>query len=310
MSANSLLELFSSYPYKSLQQKIQKIDQKTIINYYLEKFEKAEFSCIHKENGRPAGCISSVRFSFLSDFFKKNIYTIADFIARESSGNIYQSLIRELLEKNHKMDFAICKVPLDDYSAVNALVNAGFYYICSEAHLTCNLENTTIPQAEDFSGVSGCSEEDLPQVLEIASRSHENIRYYYDNYFDNSRVDQLYRRILQDEFKSSNAEIFVYREDKTVAGFISIIYNRRLSELMGRGYASLDFIGVDTSRQHSGIGLILNNYALSRLRSRNISIISVKTMASNYPALRLLAKTGFFPTSQNIVLHYRSKTAI
>ncbi len=51
-----------------------------------------------------------------------------------------------------------------------------------------------------------------------------------------------------------------------------------------------------------------NVQLLNYLKKNDITVVSVKTMASNYRAIRLLTKNSFILSSQNTVLHWFNKT--
>jgi len=135
---NHLYELFNQYKFKYFQQKIQNINRKRIIKFYIDNFLNSSYKFISYDNQEPIGLISFSKVKFLDKYFKKNIYIVKDFLAVDSSKEIYSDLLKNVNYKN--IDFLMIKVPVSDYNAINTLTKTGFYYVCTETYLSLNIK--------------------------------------------------------------------------------------------------------------------------------------------------------------------------
>ncbi len=309
-----------NYSFKEYQLKKQKIDKTKLANRFADSFSNCKYSCLHYKDSKDRGddlakneligLASIKRFDALSKICDKGVYFLKDFVVQNNDELEYGNLINKICNKySNQFDFLIVRQPVDNNNAINALTKKGFYYVCSESIYT--LTNLTkrddIHLGEKAKYIRKVNKADLPRLKKIASYNHNYKRYLFDNFFEENQIMQLYEEVIENSFKKPDHEIFIYEKDGVIMGFISYIINKDLSNSMGVNYASLDYITVDHKYQKEGLGILLSNYALLKLKEDHKSeIISVKTMANNYQAINLLSKINFSKTSEALILHYKN----
>ncbi len=294
---------FRNYTYKKFQHRIQQIDPEQMAAFYSEKFRAEENTFFFPDQGQARGIASLVYMPCFSRAIDREVYFLKTFIAGEDEEKVYRELACRVT-KAVPRGFIISKVPVDNQNSINALSGTGFYYVCTESVFSLNAGKLAEIDQSGFEQVFPCSEAMLPGLTRISAANHRDVRYYYDANFPHDKIKNYFSSIVRQSFRHPHHRVFVYRCDNEIAGFITVIINKQLGELMHSGYGSLDYIVVDKKFQRQNIGYTLNNYALAFLQKEGIINISVKTMGSNYQAMRLLTKNRFIITSQNLVLHH------
>lgn len=297
-------KLFLQYGYKDFQHDRQFVDGKKLALEYEKKFLSEKYNYLYRENNKIIGAASMNFFKTLSEIWDKNVFFVRDFVVDEKIKDSYDNLLKEFLEKYEKdIDFLIIKQPIDNYNAINALIKNNFYYVCNEVIYTLNLTKH-VPEAVRASEfVREAEEKDLDFIKKMVYGNHKFNRYLFDPVFSISDVTKLYEKVIEQSFKNKHHRIYVYEKNGKILGFITTIYNQKISYMMDNRYGSFDYIIVDEKFQKQGIASSLMHHALIDFLKEDIRIVSVKTMANNYPSIRLLIKDNFFVTSQNIVLH-------
>ena len=301
-------ELFYQYRYKQFQHHLQSLNTENLINKYIADLEKYPYKFIEQHDQQVRGLLSFTPFSTLSKILKQRIFFLNHFLI-DDRYSTYQQLFLVAFQKfSQEIDFLISRQPINNVKAVNSLLKNGFYYVCGESIFTLNLAKYQIPEIKDQGCISLAQQEDLAEIKSIAKFNHKHNRYLNDSFFDKKNIHQLFEKTLEYSFAHPDHNICVYKKNKQIVGYISFIHNKNLSQDIGNAtYGSLDYIVIDERFQNNNIGYALNNYALQQLKAKKVNIISVKTMANNYPAIRLLLKNHFVITSQNVILHYLKK---
>lgn len=301
--SSTFQDLFFNYPYKEFQLKSLGLDPKLMAQYYSSRAEKAKNKYTSEH---PFGLATLSPFSDFSKLFNKAFFLLDNFIS-EGGESGYLKLAAQFTAKGSQADFIIAKIPVDASDSTRALLSSGFYYVCSEAVFSADITKLPPIETKGFENARKSTLADLPILTEISKSTHLDIRYYFDPFFDKQVIKEYYASLLEQSLNSTSQDIFSYEEGGKVLGFITVIYNKALSDFTGQKYGSLDYIAVDSSAQNKSIGYILNNFALYQLKEMGYRYISVKTMGSNYRAIRLLQKNSFQLTSQNTILHYNRK---
>ncbi len=309
MNQLSLKSFFQTYPYKQFQQFFSKINQSIVAENQLNSFLKDPICFILEDNntGLYQGIASMAFFPMTSIAFSMQCFLLKNFFVKKPTQALYDQLLEGLLKKTkNQVDFIISRQPVDNVLGIKALCLKNFYYVCMESVFTLPLEQVTFENLESFNHITMAEEKDLDVVFDLAKKNHAENRYLYDGFFDPTKVQDLYQQVIRQSYQKSNQALFVYRLKKKIIGFITTIKNQSLSQQMGFGYGSLDYIVVDKEFQKQNIGYFLNAYALKDLYKKGVLFASVKTMASNYKAIKLLHKNGFTLTSQNVLLHWKN----
>jgi ribosomal protein S18 acetylase RimI-like enzyme len=140
-------------------------------------------------------------------------------------------------------------------------------------------------------------------VLEIVEDTHVHNRFAYDPIIREDLARSLYRRLVENCFDQPQFTVLVARSLGTVEGFIISKTNETFFQVVGKKTGSLDLIGVRPAARNRGLGAELNRAALHRLAQDGVAYAAVRTLANNYPALRITFKTGFAITSTSLHFH-------
>ena len=308
--------LFASYPFKRFHLYLSKLDKHRLAEIYADNFYRDDIQELISINNHPLGLASLKRFSSLSTHFNLNAYFLKNFIHNEQVQNGYEKLLQNIFrnQKSNQLDFMITRQPVDNVEAINALLKYRFYYVATETVYDLNLQHINNIDNMDFELVeminpknydTHTNQQESDQIKKIAHDNHHDNRYLCDPFFAPEHVKRFYANIITDSLSKKNHEVFAYRLDGKIRGFITTIINEDFNHKMPYRYASLDYIAVDYPYQKKNIGYVLNNYALDHFRKRDIDFVSVKTMGSNYRAMRLLSKSRFVIGSQNMILHWK-----
>ena len=276
--------------------------------YYANSLEKGVLKGFVGHESDPKGLLS---LSHLSDFSKAmgfSIYLLKDYLVNKSDEKTYTNLEEEFKKITIQLSSHYClvaKPPIDDVQGINSLVKLGFYHVGGETFFSLDLDRIKDYQrVSSFQNIRLGEEKDLIELKILSNQSHFDIRYLYDPVFDVEAVKKYYANIVTNSFFKKNHFVFVYEEHGQIKGFLTAIINENIYQLTGRKLSSLDYISVSPSCQQKAIGFALNCYALNYLKKNGINAVCVKTMASNYRAIKLLRKNDFTLTSQNLVLHH------
>ncbi len=305
-----ITRLFMQYSFKEYQLEKQKIDKKRLAKNFAKNFKENKITYLYKEKNKVLGLASLQKFDALSNICKRNVFFLKDLVVEKNQQKTYENLINNLFNKyQDNFEFLINRQPVDNNPAINALLKKGFYYVCSESIYTLNkLQKKIISENKEFNHIKKATKKDLLFLQKIASNNHNYKRYLFDSFFKSVQIKDLYNKVIENSYEKKNHEIFVYKKNDKIKGFISFIINQKLSQAMKVNYASLDYITVDKRYQKEGIGYLLSEFALKTLKEKFKSeVISVKTMANNYQAINLLTKMNFCKTSESLILHYQKK---
>ena len=301
---NNLIHLFENYHYKNFQHKIQNLSTKKMIDFYVENFMNSKYKFdFDRENNK--GIISFKFFNTLSNVLNLNCFFLDHYLLQNEIEEDYQFLFKKSYEKYiNKIDFIIARQPIDSQKSIQALFKNNFYYVCSESIFSKNISKQEITDNDKFKNISIPKEEELSVIKEIALNYHKCNRYLRDEFFNPEIIQKLFERSIERTYKKN--WLYVYKEQGEILGYITFLINEKISSFHEKAsYGSLDYIVVKEKYQGKNIGFLLNQYAIRELQKKQVSFLSVKTMANNYPAIRLLHRDQFILTSQNVIMHLR-----
>jgi len=114
----------------------------------------------------------------------------------------------------------------------------------------------------------------------------------------------LYGNLVSKTVHMDSADTLIARDENGVLrGVVTYKTKPALTNFSSKNLASLDFIAVDSSYRCRGLGDIMNRSALKKIYDSDIDTVMVRTMVSNYQALRVLQKLNMKITSSDIILH-------
>lgn len=308
--------LFSNYSYKDYQQKLEKLSPenlKQLIDFFADHFLKQKKRLLLEDGEENAlGLVSLRDFSLLSSVLKLDAFLVRDFYASqqlklEKRRETYKKMTQWLQDQYcNKPSFASARIAIEDNLAISALTEANFYYVTSESLFCKTLTKNDFPKNFEsmITNIRPYKQGDLQQIKSIACENHKIGKFHCDVNFSHEEIKTIYVKTLESSLKCDRHKVFVYALGEEVIGFITVIENKSLSEKLGRGYGSLDYICVKKDHQKSGVGLALNLFGMDYLFKRHCATLYVKTLSHNYPAINLLNKSGFSLASTSLIYHY------
>jgi ribosomal protein S18 acetylase RimI-like enzyme len=293
------------YPFKDFQLRQLDIPKEKMLKYLQASLGGKQVNSAYlTEEGRLVGLISARHLPWLSGHFKANMFTLQHLLTLGKEPGYFQNMIRYLLDQVEDIDFLDCRVAAGDINAIQALENSGFRFVGNEIFLVRSLLKDPVDESYRHPECVPCPDDMQDQVFELAAKTHFHNRYMYDPEVAPDEAAAIYQRYLSGLAFNSDYHCLIKLEDGEVQGFIFYKYNKNLSHMVGRGYASLDFIGVNNAARNRGLGDALNRAALWHLSKMGVTHVVVRTLGSNYPALRIVHKVGFRITSSDLHFHH------
>ena len=310
-SGAEVKRLFDQYKYKDYQLKKLSISKSTMVDWLVNNLQQKHLQTFYlKNSGRVSGLLSARHQPWISKMLNLRSMCLVHFLASGQDPLLLKQLLEKFFSETQGFDFLSCRLPSGDVNAVNVLEDYGFHFVGNEVFMALDMKNYQEYENEDLHGFQRCPAHLWPQVIELIEKVHIHNRYMNDGRISNNKVRQIYKSYI-DEFGAKRPyRQIIYKEDDHVLGFIVYKFNRDLSRFVGRNYASLDFIGVDTEVRSKGIGYLLNMAALRDLAAEGADHVVVRTLGSNLPALRILSKAGFEVSSTDCQFHYWSPAQI
>jgi ribosomal protein S18 acetylase RimI-like enzyme len=297
--------LFKEYTHKDHQLRTLGIPKERMA-VYLEKTldEPGSHNICLRDNGRLVGLISLQFLPWMSEHFGLRMCAVRHLLARSDSPMVHTRLLRFVMEELKEVDFLDCRVAVDDIYSAHALEVCGFRYVGTEIFLGQVL-NPQPPPCDLPSGIEicPCRPEDRPEILDIVGETHVHNRFVYDPIIQEDTTRSLYRKLVANCFEAVSFRVLVARSERGVEGFLTFKMNPNFSQVSGIQCGSLDFIGVRPQTRTRGLGAALNRMALREMVQEGDKIAAVRTLASNYPALKTCFRTGFMITSTSLHFH-------
>ncbi len=297
-------KLFREYSHKDFQLQAMGISKASMAEFLKATLlEPESHNIILRDDGRLVGLISLQFLPWMSDHFGLRMYAVRHLLARSDSPLVHTRLLRVVIEELPDVDFLDCRVAVDDVYSAHALEVCAFRYVGTEIFLGQTLQNSVPRRIPPGINICPCRSEDRPPVLDIAAETHVHNRFVYDPNIHEKAAQSLYRKLLTHCFDAEPFQVLVARSEEGVEGFITFKMNRAFSRIVGMDCGSLDLIGVRPQTRSRGLGAALNRFALQQMAHNGARVAAVRTLASNYPALRTCFRTGFTVTSTSLHFH-------
>ena len=298
-------ELFAQHRFKDYQLRQLDIPKSTMVDWLAKNLNKQKISTWYlKESGKLQGFITAMPQTWISGMMEVNAVSLLHLLAEGQDFQRLKELLHIFFTSSQDFDFLDCRVASGDINAIHALEDFGFHFMGNEAYLVLNMKHYKAPQLENLSMCHSCPEHLWPQVIELSRQVHIHNRYMNDPRISRDMARKVYSGYISEFGRIDPYRTIIYQEDDRVAGFVLYKWNHGLSGFVGRNYASLDFIGVDPSARCRGIGHLLNTAALKDLAANGADHVVVRTLGNNFPAIRILSKSGFEISSLDCHFHY------
>lgn len=296
--------LFMEYPHKDFQLKSMKITKEGMTDYLENSLCSADIQSIcMRANGKLVGLISLKSLPCMSEHFGLKMYAVPHLLAGFEGPLVRARLLRYVMEELREVDFLDCRIAADDVYAARALEAVGFRYVGTEVYLGREIGGGELFEPPADIEIAECSRADREEVFEIIESTHVHNRFISDPLIQAEEAHSLYRKLVNNCFGQSQFTTLIARRHGAVQGFIIRKRNEAFSKIAGKKTGSLDFIGVRPDSQNKGLGAYLNRAALQGMAQQGVQYVGVRTLANNYPALRITFKTGFAVTSTSLHFH-------
>ena len=182
----------------------------------------------------------------------------------------------------------------DDSDAIALAEAQGFHL--RDVRMT--LKRTCLPAGEivPYPLVRGFRESDMPAMVSIARRSHQESRFYQDSHFSRVRCDELYETWIRRSCLGWANAVFVAEIGQEPIGYLTC-------HLSAEGRGSIGLFAVDEAWRGKGAGRQLVDASLDYFRQSRASSIEVITQGRNIRSQRLYQRCGFLPTSLQFWYH-------
>ena len=143
--------------------------------------------------------------------------------------------------------------------------------------------------------VRPATEEDVPALRRIASSTHRDTRFYFDEHFDRAKCDQLYATWIENSFRGFAQAVLVADTNQSPAAYLTC-------HLKG-DEAQIGLVGVSAKHQGQGLGTKLVQQFFAWSRQHNARRATVVTQGRNLAAQRLYQRNGFVTASLQLWYH-------
>ncbi len=189
-------------------------------------------------------------------------------------------------------------------AGLRALEAHGFRIVDGVLHFGIDLDEMgdEVPGAAN---VRDAREDDIPALRRLAANSFRYDRFHRDPVIAPEAADAVHANWVENGVRgATGCAVLVAELDGSPAGFFVLSEDPVARETLGVGVGALDLIGVDPSRQRSGIGAALSWASLARLRARGNRFAEVGTQIANLPASNLYARCGFQLVASSLTLRW------
>ena len=144
---------------------------------------------------------------------------------------------------------------------------------------------------------STASKKDISKLRKIGKDIYLDSRYYFDDNFKKSKVQEFYMNWVEKSVKKTfDDECYILLKKKNPIAYCSIKY-------LNNKESNIGLIGVDPEESGKGNGQIILNKVFNALYKKGIKRLSVASQGRNYSAQRLYQKAGFLTSSTELWYH-------
>ncbi len=316
----ALLELLQSYPFKSFQYDFLGVPKAGVARYQYEAFQRADLSrqafyTLESSEGIQ-GCFALGRHGWHSDLFGVECYRTSHMLAREPDCEpAAEALAHALAAEADALGAELTGVRVDaEHLAMqNALAREDFRLVGHSVKLALRGDRLDISLLNRYASgensgfvarVRPYAPADLDALQVIAQNSHQFSHYFNDPNLKRRGVERLFPEWVEKCAGGAAAAILVIEGDsgEDVAGFVTLLLNRKLADYTGSAAGVIDFIAIDPARQGRGLGKRLTAAALLWLAERS-GYIEVRTEQVNFTAIRLYRSLGLELVSADVDFH-------
>jgi dTDP-4-amino-4,6-dideoxy-D-galactose acyltransferase len=227
-----------------------------------------------------------------SDFFGVKIGRV---IARNLTNDSFANL--DSWSRDEDVECIYCLIDADDRVSIRTAESHGFGLVDLRVDL---IRPPTIspspPRTKDATSVRKAAETDIDPLKRIARGAHRDSRFYFDERFDSSRVDELFETWIENSCRGWADLVLVLDIVGIPSGYVTCHRDGEQARIglfalaeaaRGRGYAS-----------------VLLAAAIDATRADGALELRVTTQGRNDAAQRMYQRAGFLTESTRLWYHW------
>jgi dTDP-4-amino-4,6-dideoxy-D-galactose acyltransferase len=225
-----------------------------------------------------------------SNFFG---FPIAFIGSRYLSENIQNFTDQFVIKNKIKLIEYLCNCH-DDLS-VHVAEKSGFHFTDIRITFVLNLQKHTVNPSEGH--MIGLAGENHIKSLKLSTHDmYKDSRYFYDGNFELDKINSFYSEWIEKAVLGKfDHECYCIFENNQPIAFCTIRYNKNT--------ASIGLFGVTNGFAGMGLGKILLDDVVFRMKQKGLTQIFVVTQGRNYGAQRLYQSAGFRTFSTELWYH-------
>lgn len=176
------------------------------------------------------------------------------------------------------------------------LENSGFRTVDIRVTLDIKIPKNAIPWKSDANCIRLVNEQDIPALKSIASKNHQDSRFYCDGNFSHDRCNNLFETWIEKSCHDYADAVLVVDMEGTAIGYLSCHLKNNIG--------NIGLVGIHADYHGRGYGQLLLQNAINWFSSQGIENIEVVTQGANIGAQRLYQQKGFKTKSVQLWHHY------
>jgi hypothetical protein len=204
----------------------------------------------------------------------------------ELSGPVDESFqrIEDTYVAEHRPVYAVYKAPIEDLAAIQLLEDHGFHFVETQLRLTYKLHRHDIPASSPYRFERVTTEDQLRDVLDIASSTFTDDRYLVDPRLAKARQisSARYQAYVRQSFTRSDERVYrlVNKEREQTVAFKThrLVNNEEALMLLG---------GVHPDYKNAGLAAINAYCEFNELIDKGIKRFTTHVSARNYGVMNL-----------------------
>ncbi len=194
--------------------------------------------------------------------------------------NISDEIVSQMISENYDLIYIFLR--LTNEKVLNELLNETNAKIV-DTKVVFKKNISTLDENVNFFEFN--STDSFDQLEKLSIESGHKSRFKLDNNFKKGKFEELYKIWIQKSIEKDEIKVFVYRENKKLAGFVTVEIKN--------GIGAIGLIAVDNSLRGNGIGRKLVSQVEAFLIKSKVNVLEVATQLDNIEACAFYNNLGF-----------------
>lgn len=306
--------LFAEYPYKALQQQMQRLEHARLEKFYAAGLARAVAAGIPhwavRQNHEALALAGLVHDVWHSEVYGFKMGKVQPWL-NTWQPEVGRELLHTLEDVARADEYAHLALRIDgeDFPNLHLLEEHGWRLIDVSLKLTRPMPivgRLFALAPEDCAGftIDTAQPEDAEWIRELGSTTHGAAHLLNDPALPWDRTRELFARWLDRCLEQLAWRIFVLRDGEGVGrGFVTYLRSPAFAEAVGRRPLILDFLLLGPKVRGRGLGPWFVEETLSRAADSGFDYCELRTSAHNLPAVASYEKVGFRCCASDFVMH-------